>query len=111
MNSSDDENARDQENVRNKIPGAVGTRVAEVQQGMNPRRLKSFEAELKGTYNHKFLYEWLDHILYSSRPATFTTMALYLLAVHLGHLVYFRKKVLLHCKGSFVCVERTVRVL
>ena len=48
MNSSDDENARDQENTHNKIPGAVGERLDEVKNGMNPRRLKAFEAELKG---------------------------------------------------------------
>lgn len=58
MNSSDDENARDQENVQNKIAGTVGDKVEEVRQGMSSRRLKAFEAELKGTYNHNFFQKF-----------------------------------------------------
>ena len=55
-NSSDDEIARDNDNNTNKIPGALGERMLELQEkGMTERRVKKFESELKGTRNHKFL--------------------------------------------------------
>ena len=48
-NSSDDEIARDTDNVQNKIPGKVNLQLSEVQNtGMNNKRLKMFESELKG---------------------------------------------------------------
>ena len=50
-NSSDDEIARDNDNQLNKIAGAVGDRVEEIQTvGMNERRVKVFESELKGEW-------------------------------------------------------------
>ena len=54
-NFSDDEIARDGDNTTNKIPGALGERMKEINEtGMSERRVKVFESELKGTYNHKF---------------------------------------------------------
>ena len=49
INSSDDEIARDTENVQNKVAGKVSLQVSEVQNtGFNNKRLKMFESELKG---------------------------------------------------------------
>ena len=53
-NSSDDEIARDVDNVQNKIPGKVNLQLSEIQNtGLNGKRLKMFESELKGNRNHK----------------------------------------------------------
>ena len=50
INSSDDEIARDTENVQNKVAGKVSLQVSEIQDtGFNNKRLKMFESELKGT--------------------------------------------------------------
>ena len=58
--SSDDEIARDTDNVQNKIPGRLGDQLNEIKEaGMNSRRVKMFESELKGTMNHKFSFKRL----------------------------------------------------
>ena len=55
-NSSDDEIARDVDNVQNKIPGKVNLQLSEIQNtGMTSKRLKMFESELKGNRNHNFI--------------------------------------------------------
>ena len=83
--SSDDEIARDSGNTANKIPGAVGERLTEIQEkGMSERRVKVFESELKGTYNHKIsqICYFILKILVGIKHLY--TMALYLLVVYLG---------------------------